>query len=73
MAVNDTNIIHVMIIKRLCMVRNTLLLIYTLDKKIVELYESAVKSYPTNEEFLTQLFMAYVRVGDCAKQQQVNN
>ena len=48
------------------------LIICTIDKKIVELYESAVKNYPTNEEFLTQLFMAYVRVGDCAKQQQVN-
>lgn len=42
-----------------------------LDKKIVEVYEAAVKNYPTNEEFLTQLFMAYVRVGDCVKQQQV--
>ena len=47
------------------------LFIYFLDNKMVELYESAAKGYPNNEEILTQLFMAYVRVGDYQKQQQV--
>ena len=39
---------------------------------MVELYEAAAEGYPTNEEILTQLFMAYVRVGDYQKQQQVH-
>ena len=38
---------------------------------MVELYEGAARMYPNNEEILTQLFMAYVRVGDYQKQQQV--
>ena len=38
---------------------------------MVELYEAAVKSYPNSEEILTQYFMAYVRVNDYQKQQQV--
>lgn len=33
-------------------------------------YEAAVKKDPLNEEFLSHLFMAYVRVGDYRKQQQ---
>ena len=41
------------------------------DQKMVDLYEASAKNYPTNEEILTQLFMAYVRVGDYQKQQQV--
>ena len=39
---------------------------------MVDLYEASAKNYPTNEEILTQLFMAYVRVGDYQKQQQVS-
>lgn len=39
---------------------------------MVELYEAAVKSYPASEEILTQCFMAYVRVNDYQKQQQVS-
>ena len=41
------------------------------DNKMVELYEGAAHVYPNNEEILTQLFMAYVRVGAYQKQQQV--
>jgi len=33
-------------------------------------YESALKKDPTNEEFLSHLFMGYVRIGDYRKQQQ---
>jgi len=38
---------------------------------IVSLYELAVKQTKDNEEFLSHLFMAYVRVGNYTKQQQV--
>lgn len=41
------------------------------DLKIADLYTDAAKHYPKNQEILTHLFMAYVRVGDTAKQQQV--
>ncbi|XP_048582689.1 N-alpha-acetyltransferase 25, NatB auxiliary subunit isoform X2 [Nematostella vectensis] len=37
---------------------------------IVTIYETAVKHSPTNEEFLSHLFMAYVRVADYKKQPQ---
>ncbi len=47
------------------------LLLLSLDLKIAELYADAAKHYPKNQEILTHLFMAYVRVGDTAKQQQV--
>ena len=42
----------------------------TIDKRITELYADAAKHYPKNQEILTHLFMAYVRVGDYQKQQQ---
>nr|XP_054748094.1 N-alpha-acetyltransferase 25, NatB auxiliary subunit-like [Lytechinus pictus] len=38
---------------------------------IVEIYNSALKNQPLNEEFHTHLFMALVRVGNCKRQQQV--
>ncbi|KAK4877771.1 hypothetical protein RN001_010277 [Aquatica leii] len=38
--------------------------------QICTLYENAVKSDPNNEEFHTQLFMSYVRIGDFKLQQQ---
>lgn len=41
------------------------------DAPIAELYEHAVEKYPSNEEYLTHLFMAYVRIGNYKKQQQV--
>ena len=44
---------------------------YVLQTKIVELYAAAAEHYPKNAEILTHLFMSYVRVGDCQKQQQV--
>ena len=37
---------------------------------IADMYENAHKSRPDNEEILTALFMAYVRLGDHKKQQQ---
>ena len=39
-------------------------------KRITELYADAAKHYPKNQEILTHLFMAYVRVGDYQRQQQ---
>ena len=38
---------------------------------LAELYENAHKSKPDSEEILNSLFMAYVRLGQCKKQQQV--
>jgi len=35
------------------------------------MYENAHKSKPDSEEILNSLFMAYVRLGTCKKQQQV--
>ncbi|KZS15079.1 Phagocyte signaling-impaired protein [Daphnia magna] len=35
-----------------------------------QIYEAAVKKDPLNEEFLSHLFMGYVRIGDYRKQQQ---
>lgn len=37
---------------------------------IADMYENASKGKPGNEEILTALFMAYVRLGDYKKQQQ---
>nr|XP_027237178.1 N-alpha-acetyltransferase 25, NatB auxiliary subunit-like isoform X1 [Penaeus vannamei] len=38
--------------------------------QICKVYEMAVKSEPSNEELLSHLFMAYVRIGDYKNQQQ---
>ncbi|XP_062523596.1 N-alpha-acetyltransferase 25, NatB auxiliary subunit-like [Corticium candelabrum] len=38
---------------------------------IVEIFEVAVKDDPTNEEYMTHLFMAYVRLNEYKRQQQV--
>ena len=38
---------------------------------IPELYETALKYTPDSEDFLTQLFMGYVRIKEYKKQQQV--
>lgn len=38
---------------------------------IAEIYEAATRKDPQNEELLTHLFMAYVRLGEYKKQQQV--
>ncbi|KAK5638702.1 hypothetical protein RI129_012997 [Pyrocoelia pectoralis] len=40
------------------------------QEQICTLYENAVKIDPVNEEFHTQLFMSYVRIGDFKLQQQ---
>lgn len=44
--------------------------IYSTADKIKEVYEAAAKADPNNEELLTHLFMAYVRLGDFKRQQQ---
>jgi len=38
-------------------------------EKICQMYEGAAKKEPNNEEFLTHLFMSYVRLGEYKKQQ----
>jgi len=38
---------------------------------LADMYENAHKSQPASEEILNSLFMAYVRLGMCKKQQQV--
>jgi len=38
--------------------------------KICRMYEGAVVKEPTNEEFLTHLFMSYVRMGEYKKQEE---
>ena len=40
-------------------------------EKACEVYATAAKAAPHNDEILTHLFMAYVRVGDYQRQQQV--
>ena len=37
----------------------------------MDLYARASQQYPGNQEILTHLFMAFVRIGDYQKQQQV--
>ena len=39
--------------------------------KICQMYEGAVKKEPLNEDFLSHLFMSYVRMGEYKKQQMV--
>lgn len=40
-------------------------------EKICTVYENAVKKDPTNEEWLSHLFMSYARLGNYKRQQQV--
>ena len=35
------------------------------------MYENAVKKEPSNEEWLSHLFMSYVRLGNYKRQQQI--
>ena len=49
---------------------NSLIFIFTAEE-IPVIYELAVKQHPKNEEFLSHLFMSYVRIGNYKKQQQV--
>jgi len=39
---------------------------------LADMYENAHKRQPDSEEILNSLFMAYVRLGMCQKQQQVH-
>ena len=43
-----------------------------LAEEIASVYELAVAKNPKNEEFLSHLFMAYVRIGNNLKQQKVS-
>lgn len=47
-----------------------MILIFVVEK-VCEIYAAAAKAVPHSEEILTHLFMAYVRVGDYQRQQQV--
>ena len=47
------------------------LLLYVAVEKIADLYENGHKVNPNSEELLSALFMAYVRLGNYKKQQQV--
>lgn len=49
--------------------KDTVLSPISLDSKIAEMYADAATHYPKNQEILTHLFMAYVRVGNYQKQQ----
>lgn len=40
---------------------------------VAKIYDTAVKQCPKNEEFHSHLFMAYVRISDYKKQQQVRS
>lgn len=47
------------------------LLIVIAAEGVAKIYDAAVKQCPNNEEFHSHLFMAYVRISDYKKQQQV--
>ena len=40
-------------------------------EKICAMYENAVQKEPSNEEWLSHLFMSYVRLGNYKRQQQI--
>lgn len=42
-----------------------------LAELVTKLYEAAVKKVPNSEEYHSHLFMAYARVGEYKKMQQV--
>ena len=46
-------------------------MLIVLAEEIATIYELAVAKNPKNEEFLSHLFMAYVRIGNNLKQQKV--
>lgn len=39
------------------------------DLRIAQMYADVAEHYPKNQEILTHLFMAYVRIGEYQKQQ----
>lgn len=47
------------------------LLLSGLAELVTKLYEAAVKKVPNSEEYHSHLFMAYARVGEYKKMQQV--
>lgn len=46
------------------------MVLVSLGAPIADLYENAVEKCPTNEDYLSNLFMAYVRTDNYKKQQQ---
>lgn len=44
---------------------------FGLAELVTKLYEAAVKKVPNSEEYHSHLFMAYARVGEYKKMQQV--
>lgn len=49
------------------------LLLSSTAELVAKLYEAAVKKVPLSEEYHSHLFMAYARVGEYKKMQQVRN
>lgn len=47
------------------------MLFLSLAELVTKLYEAAVRKVPTSEEYHSHLFMAYARVGEYKKMQQV--
>lgn len=47
------------------------MLLFLLAELVTKLYEAAVKKVPNSEEYHSHLFMAYARVGEYKKMQQV--
>lgn len=47
------------------------LLSLSIAELVTKLYEAAVRKVPTSEEYHSHLFMAYARVGEYKKMQQV--
>lgn len=48
-----------------------ILFLFILAELVTKLYEAAVKKVPNSEEYHSHLFMAYARVGEYKKMQQV--
>lgn len=48
-----------------------ILFLFVLAELVTKLYEAAVKKVPNSEEYHSHLFMAYARVGEYKKMQQV--
>lgn len=48
-------------------------MLFILAELVTKLYEAAVKKVPSSEEYHSHLFMAYARVGEYKKMQQVTS
>jgi len=56
---------------RSCIQPNDYYIAFVSAEMIPAIYEIALKHSPNNEELHSHLFMAYVRIGEYKKQQQV--